>query len=342
MHLRQRDRVRGGGIVTKPRPLSVLIVGCGGAAKMHSRMLRKIGHVKLSFASRDSVRSSWMCRKFDGHRAFGSYESGIADDSIDIVLVATPTSTHCDLTTRALHAGRHVIVEKPAFMSSRECDDVSAAAALAGKRVMVAENYFYKPIARYLRRAIPSGDLGEIRFVTLDATKRQKAAGWRADPALSGGGALFEGGVHWISFAANLGLDVIGVDAICTGGEPGNDRSSLVTLRYAGGAVATIAHSWELSAPFGHIRRSRVQGTLGSVTFESNGLVRFTSGRKPSFALPLLRDPLGYHAMLVDFLGAVREDRDAEFILALARRDLALLEEATRSMHRHHIERDIL
>jgi predicted dehydrogenase len=305
---------------------------------MHSRFLRKIGFAKLSFASRDGARSSSMSRTFNGQRAFGSYESGIADDSMDIVLVATPTSTHFDLAMRALDAGRHVIVEKPAFMSSGECDAVGVAAARAGKLVMVAENYFYKPVARYLRQAIGSGDLGEIRFVTLDGTKRQKATGWRADPALSGGGALFEGGIHWISFAANLGLDITEVDATCTGGEPGNDRSSLIVLRYAGGAVGTIAHSWELPAPFGHIRRSRVQGTHGSVTFESNGLVRFTSGRKPSFAFPFLRDPLGYRAMLVDFLGAVREERDPQFNLASARRDLLVVEEATKAMHRHHVE----
>ncbi|HEU4878849.1 MAG TPA: Gfo/Idh/MocA family oxidoreductase, partial [Gemmatimonadaceae bacterium] len=182
------------------------------------------------------------------------------------------------------------------------------------------------------------GQLGDIRFVTIDATKRQKATGWRADPALSGGGALFEGGVHWISFASNLGLEVAGLEAICTGGEPGNDRSSLVILRYSSGAVGTIAHSWELAAPFGHIRRSRVQGTAGSVTFESNGLLRFTSGRRLSLALPIFHDALGYRGMLADFLDAIREDREPQFTLALARRDLVLLEEAARSMRRDNVK----
>lgn len=269
---------------------------------------------------------------FSGRRAFGSYESGMNDESIDIVLIATPTVSHRNLAMLALDAGRHVIVEKPAFMSSRDVDVVRDSAASVGRRVMVAENYFYKPIARYLRSVIPAGKLGDVRFVTLDATKRQKTEGWRADPSLSGGGALFEGGVHWISFASNIGLDVTGAQAIRTGGEPGCDRSSLVILRYAGGGVATVTHSWELAAPFGHIRRSRVQGTAGSVTFESNGLVRITSGRNRSFGLPALRDPFGYRAMLEDFLAAVHEDREPQFSLAMARRDLVLLEEATASM----------
>lgn len=317
---------------------SVLLIGCGEAARMHSRVLRRLKGVALSFASRDGARAEDLCRIFDGRRAFGSYESALADDSVDVVLVATPTVSHRDLALRALEAGRHVIVEKPAFMSSRDADMVRDSAHAARKRVMVAENYFYKPIASYLRRVIPSGELGDIRFVTLDATKRQKVAGWRANPALSGGGALFEAGVHWISFASNIGLDVVGVDAIRSGGSPGCDRSTLVVLRYAGGAVGTLLHSWEIAAPFGHLRRSRVQGTDGAVTFESNGLARFTSGRHWSLGIPALRDPFGYRAMLEDFLGAVRDDRQPLFTLSMARRDLELLEWAERSMHEPIVE----
>ncbi len=314
------------------RPLSVLLLGCGAAATTHARVLRRIGGVKLSFASRDGARAQALCGRFAGSRAFGSYESGLSDDSVDVVLVATPTTSHRELAMMALEAGRHVIVEKPAFMSSTDAGIVAEAASLAGRHVMIAENYYYKPIAVYLRGVVASGALGEIRFVTLDATKRQSVSGWRANPALSGGGALFEGGVHWISFASNIGLEVTGIDAIRTGGVPGCDRSSLVIFRYAGGAVGTLVHSWELAAPFRHLRRSKIQGTAGTVTFESNGLARISSGRSMSFGLPVLRDPFGYRAMLEDFLEVVRYNRDPQFTLAMAGRDLKLLEQAERSM----------
>ncbi len=314
------------------RPVSVLLLGCGAAATMHARVLQRIGGVKLSFASRDGARAQALCSKFSGSRAFGSYESGLSDDSVDVVLVATPTMSHRELAIMAVEAGRHVIIEKPAFMSSCDADTVAQAASIAGRRVMIAENYYYKPIAVYLRRVVAAGTLGEIRFVTLDATKRQSVSGWRADPALSGGGALFEGGVHWISFASNIGLKVTGIEAIRAGGAPGRDRSSLVVFRYACGAVGTLVHSWELAAPFGHIRRSKIQGTAGSVTFESNGLARISSGRDASFGLPALRDPFGYRAMLEDFLRVLRHNHEPQFTLAMARRDLALLELAEASM----------
>jgi UDP-N-acetylglucosamine 3-dehydrogenase len=251
---------------------------------------------------------------------------------VDVAVVVTPTATHRRLALLALDAEKHVVVEKPAFMQAADADVVSEAAGAGPLNVLVAENYFYKPVARHLRRLITAGDLGDIRFVSLNATKRQPANGWRADPTLSGGGALFEAGVHWISFAAHIGLEVVDVRGYRVGAHEGPDRSSLVVFRYTNGAVGTLAHSWEIAAPFGGLRFSKVQGTHGAVTFESNGLAVVTSGRRRSLALPALADPLGYRAMLEDFLWAVQSGAPPRFTLAMAKRDLALLEQAQRSM----------
>jgi UDP-N-acetylglucosamine 3-dehydrogenase len=170
--------------------------------------------------------------------------------------------------------------------------------------------------------------------VSLNATKRQRMADWRAEPTLSGGGALFEGGIHWVSFAANLGLDVAAVTAHRVGATDGPDQSSLIVFRYANGAVGTLAHSWELAAPLGGPRLSKVQGTLGAVTFESNGFVALTTGRRRSLRFFALHDPLGYRGMFEDFLRALRTGEAPRLTLQLAQRDLCLLEQAERSMAR--------
>jgi len=308
------------------------MLGCGAAARIHSRTVRRIGGVDLYYASRDPSRAEAMRRDHDGRRAFGSYADGLADPQVDVALVATPTVSHRELAIESLEAGKHVIVEKPAFMHASDADAVREVASVVGRRVFVAENYAYKPIADHLRRVIQAGDLGDVRFVSLNATKRQRADGWRGDPTLSGGGALFEAGVHWISFAANLGLDVEDVRAHRAGLGAGPDRSSLVVFRYTNGAVGTLAHSWELAAPLGGLRLSKVQGTLGAVTFESNGFLAVTTGRRRSVRVLALRDPLGYRAMLVDFLHALRTGDPPRFTLAMAQRDLRLLERAERSM----------
>jgi UDP-N-acetylglucosamine 3-dehydrogenase len=312
--------------------VGILFLGCGWACTIHSRRLRRMRGVELFYASRDARRADACCRRFGGRRAFGSYESALTDADADVAVVATPPATHRELALLALNAGKHVIVEKPAFMCADDADMIRAVADAAALRVFVAENYVYKPVAQHLRQVIRAGDLGEVRFVSLNATKRQPPSGWRADPTLSGGGALFEAGVHWISFASNIGLEVVDVHAYAVGPGDGPDRSSLVVFRYANGAVGTLAHSWEIVAPFGGLRLSKVQGTRGAVTFESNGLAVVTTGRRRSLTLPAFDDPLGYRAMVADFLRAIRTGAPALFTLEMAKRDLLLLEQAERSM----------
>ena len=313
-------------------PLGVALLGCGWAATIHARTLRRVPGATCSFASRDRRRAESMCARFDGRRAYPAYAAALADPAIDVAVICTPTAGHLELALQALDAGKHVVVEKPAFMRADDADVVRSAATAARRRVLVAENYVYKPLAAHLRRVIGAGELGDVRFVSLNATKRQPALGWRGDPALSGGGALFEAGVHWVSFAANLGLRVDALHAWRAGASDGPDRSSLLVFNYAGGAVGTLAHSWELRAPLGGLRLSKVQGTRGAVTFESNGLAALTTGRRLSLRVPAFRDPLGYRAMWDDFTTALRGGAPTFFTLDLAQRDLAMLEDAERMM----------
>jgi UDP-N-acetylglucosamine 3-dehydrogenase len=326
---------------TRPDRLGILMLGCGYASRMHSRTLRRIAGlgVDLSYASRVGARAEAQRREFGGRRAFGSYNAGLADPAVDVVIVATPTAAHRELTLRALRAGKHVIVEKPAFLRSTDVDLVRAEAERVGRRVFVAENYVYKPIGWRLRRLIRDGDLGDIRFLTINATKEQRPTGWRAEPPLSGGGALFEAGVHWISFVANLGLEIESVRALRVGPahEHGADLSSLVIFEFAQGGVGTLAHSWELRAPLRGLRLSKIQGTAGAVTFESNGFAAYTSGRRRGVSLMAFRDPLGYQGMLRDFLEAIRTGASSYFTLDMAQRDLQLLEEAQLSMNASHV-----
>ena len=316
--------------------LGVLFLGCGLAARMHSRTLKKIGGVELDFASRDGTRAEEFRKRFGGRRAFGSYEDAVTADGVDVVCVLTPTASHQALALLALAAGRHVVVEKPAFMRSGDAAPVREAAARAGRLVMVAENYYYKPLTRHIRRLVGAGRFGAVRFVSVNATKRQKVEGWREQPAMSGGGALFEGGVHWINFMASIGLDVLDVQAwrVGTGGAADMDVSTLSVFSYANGAVGTLAHSWELPAPFGGLRLSKIQGTTGALTFESNGLGYRGTGTARSLGAPAVGgDFLGYRAMFEDFLRAVRTNTAPEFTFDLAVRDLDLLERAEASMN---------
>lgn len=313
------------------RPLTLAFIGCGYATRIHSGTLRRFDGLRRIYASRSAERAREAADTYRGDGALGSYEEAFGDPAIDAVVLATPPATHAELALAALASGKHVVVEKPPFLDSAEMERVQRAASEADRRVMVAENYFYKPLLGRLRELLADDAVGEPLFVHLCALKSQRVAGhdWRADPELAGGGALFEGGIHWVSLAASLGLDLVRVDALRPGAGEGPERSLLVTLEYAQGAVGALYHSWEVPSLFKGLRLSRVWGREGSITFESNGLFVIVRGRRKKIVFPGLRDIAGYRAMWSDFLACLRSGSEPAYTLDHAARDLRLVESAT-------------
>ena len=112
----------------------------------------------------------------------------------------------------------------------------------------------------------------------------------------------FEAGVHWINFIANLGLRVASAHGFCAGAPSSPDRSTLVVVKYEGGAVGALSYSWEIRSLLRGVRLSTIFGTGGSVTFESNGLFAVLRARRPRLVVPELRDLLGYRTMFRDFI----------------------------------------
>jgi UDP-N-acetylglucosamine 3-dehydrogenase len=313
--------------------LNLVLLGCGMVARRHGRTLAQFrAEVRCFYASRDPARSGEFSARHGGAGSFGSYAAALADERIDAVLVATPPDSHLVLALAALAQGKDVILEKPALLRSQDFSVLRAAEVSSGRRVLVAENYCYKPVARVLRGIVASGTLGEIRFLHLDAVKYQPAAGWRADPFAAGGGALFEGGVHWIDLLANLGLRIETVHGFRPGDWRDCERSMLVVVEYEEGAVGTLAHSWEVPSPLRGLRISRIYGTRGSVAFESNGLFVRVSGARPRLIFPGLRDIGGFRAMFRDFLTALRTGSEPLMSLARAQRGLELIETAYRTV----------
>ena len=312
--------------------LHLVFLGCGSIAAQHARRLAALDRVRFSFASRDEARAAAFRKRLRGSRSYGSYGAALASDEVDAAVITTPTAQHLPLTLQALAAGKDVIVEKPAFLRSTDVDLVEAAALASGRRVLVAENYAYKPLAGVLRRAIEAGDIGEVRYVTINALKSRKPGGWREDEALAGGGALLEGGIHWINLLAGLGLTVESVQGYRPGGLEGIERSMLVVAQYEEGAVGTLHHAWDTPSLLRGLRISRIYGSSGSIAFESNGLFVLIRGRRTRLIVPLLRDIGGYRAMFADFITCLSEGRQPRMTLAHARRDLELVEAAYRTL----------
>ena len=315
-----------------PQPVSLAFLGCGMATRTHSKVLARWGgEVRRYYASRDPGLAEEYGRSLGGAGSFGSYAAAIADPRVEAVVVCTPPDSHLQLTLAALEAGKHVVLEKPAFLRADDFAPARQAEARVGRRLMVAENYCYKPVARVLRETIASGALGEVRFFNLIAVKSQRRAGWRDDPAVAGGGALFEGGVHWIDLLANVGLEVESARGFRPDRGTGLERSMLLVVQYREGGVGVLAHSWDVASPLRGLRISRIYGTGGSVAFESNGIFVAVSGGRTRLVFPGLRDINGNRARWTDFLDVIRTGREPVMTARRAQRGLELVETAYRT-----------
>jgi predicted dehydrogenase len=314
--------------------VKLAFLGTGLAARIHSKTMKAMSSgVERFYASRDIARAEAARATFNGAGAIAGYQAAVERPDIDAVLIALPPSLHLEWTLAALAHGKHVILEKPPLLRAADFAAVGDAARSANRQVLVAENYFYKPLAVLLRDTIARGDFGDLKFIHVNAVKRQTTADWRDDPALSGKGALFEGGIHWICLLANLGLTVRRVRAARAGSGTGLDRSVAVTMEYEEGPVATLHYSWEVPGLINGVRWSRCYGTAGVLRFETNGLLAVQGGRRRRITLPGVSDLLGYKAMLADFFEGIRQNRPPAYALKLAERDLALVEQAYETLH---------
>ena len=311
------------------REISIAFLGTGAAADLHTKTLRAIAPgVRRFYASRDAERAAFTSARHDGAGHFDGYDAALQSRDVGVVLVALPPAAHLEWTLRALAAGKHVIVEKPPFLRSADFDQVAAAASSAGRQVLIAENYFYKPLAALLRTIVQGRDVGEVRFIHLNALKAQATGNWRDDPSIAGGGALFEGGIHWISLLANIGLTPARINAFLPASGAPSDRNAAVTLEYEEGAVATLHYSWDLGGAINGVRFSQVYGTSGTVYFETNGILALVTGPRRRLSMRGLTDLAGYRGMMKDFLQSLRANRAPAYDLARARRDVRLIEEA--------------
>ena len=317
--------------------LRLAFLGCGFITGVHSRQLEGLRtSIVCSYASRDAARAAEYCRIHKGSRSFADYEKAIADPDVDAVVVAVPPKFHLELTLAALAAGKHVLVEKPAFLTMADYHTVLEARDRAGRVVLVGENDHYKPLAVTLRRLLAEGTIGEMLFAHFTTiVKRLKAADdWRNDETMAGGDAFFEEGIHWLHIAGSLGPRI--VPESVQGYRPpasatGPDRrakSMMVAFRYDNGAAGSLYYSREIPSLLKGLRVSKLFGRDGIISFESNGAFLLARGRGlPRVLFPGFRDIRGYQAMYRDFHRAIRDGGQPEMSLERAIEDQRLMDQ---------------
>src|SRR5688572_16876834 len=322
-------------MATVSSPLRLAFLGCGFITRVHSRHLRSLRlDVVPHYASRDRAKADEYCKRYRGGGSYADYTAAIDDPRIDAVVIAVPPRYHLELTLQALAAGKHVLVEKPAYPSMADYETAVEARDGAGRVVLVGENDHYKPLAVCLRRLLADGVIGEMvfaHFMTL-ARRLKTADDWRNDETLAGGDAFFEEGIHWLHFAASLGPKITSIQgyrpSISRQGPDQRAKSMMVAFRYDNDAVGSLYYSREIPSLLRGLRVSKLLGRGGVISFESNGLFVIVRGAGfPRLVFPGFRDIRGYRAMYRDFVQSIRSGRQPQMSLERAIDDQRLMDQ---------------
>lgn len=92
-------------------------------------------------------------------------DRALEDPQIDAIAIATPPRTHYELASRAIDAGKHLLVEKPLAERYEDAEDLCRRAQRAGVTLITDHTLVYTGSAEKLRALRQSGDLGEIYYI---------------------------------------------------------------------------------------------------------------------------------------------------------------------------------
>jgi len=172
------------------------IVGLGGMGSAHAEWLQGIKDEVNLVGSFDIAAARQEYAKSIGIKAFDSFEALLADEVIDIVLIATPNNYHCEIAIKALRAGKNVICEKPVMMNSAELEKVLKVADEEKKLFVVHQNRRWDEDFRIIKNLYETGSVGQVyRIESKVHGSRGIPGDWRATK-VAGGGMMLDWGVH--------------------------------------------------------------------------------------------------------------------------------------------------
>lgn len=199
-------------------------------------------------------------------RAYGDWREMLAgesarEDRVDLVTVATPNSTHFEITKAFLEAGFNVLCEKPMTVTVQEGEEIVKIARANGR--ICAVNYCYSayPMIRQARAMVRAGELGNIRLVVTNFSHGHHGDAedadnprvrWRYDPAMAGvSGQFADCGIHALHMAGFICDDhvtTLSADFASTISSRVLEDDAMVNFRMSKGTVGRL---WTSSVAIG-------------------------------------------------------------------------------------------
>ena len=143
--------------------IGVGIIGCGKISQVrHLPEYSENPNVKIvGLYDYNYERAKALAEKY-GTTAYETLEELLADERIEAVSVCTTNVTHCEVTVKALKAGKHVLCEKPMATNIEECELMVATATRCGRKLMIGMNQRLAKAHVRAKKLIDQGEIGRV------------------------------------------------------------------------------------------------------------------------------------------------------------------------------------
>ncbi len=230
--------------------IKMAILGCGGMSGQHAKRYKHhpdVEIVALCDVSEEIVEK-YIERNLSDSDAkpaiFTDAAQMYAESKPDAVTIVTPHTMHFDHGMQALEAGLHVFMEKPMVTESGQAHQLKEAVEKSGKVLVVGYNSSSTPAVSWVREAIRSGKFGKLETVTgwlSQSWAKGTKGSWRQNPALSGGGQMYDSGAHiFNSLVWTIESPVESVFAFTDNLDTPVDINSVVAIKFKNGVLATM------------------------------------------------------------------------------------------------------
>lgn len=250
--------------------LRIGILGCGRIGQVHARSITQIDSATVS-AVADAFEAPAQALAHKTGSVAMTPEALIDSDSVDAVIIGTPTDTHYDLIHAAAKAGKAIFCEKPVDMSADRIRDCIKVVEASGVAFMTAFNRRFDPSFSNIQARIKQGEIGNVEIVTILSRDPSPPP---VSYIKSSGGIFRDMMIHDLDMARFLlGEEPVSVYAVGAAlvdpeiGRAGDVDTAAVTLTTASGKICQISNSRRAS--YGYDQRIEVHGSDGLLRAEN-------------------------------------------------------------------------
>ena len=259
------------------------LVGTGVIAHNHAQAIQALARQYdlrlVGVLGRSEEKAREFAARYAIPLASADPAAFFAQPEIQVVCILTPSGLHLEPALQAIHAGKHLLVEKPLEINLERVDAMLDAADAAGVNVECIFQARFTEGAQVLKAALEAGRFGRLCLCSAYIKWHRSAqyySGWKGTLAIDGGGAVINQSIHAIDllqWLVGMPADIfawktrrvhLGIEA---------EDTACATLRFPDGAMGSIEAT--TAAWPGWERRIEICGELGSVALEDEKVVRW-------------------------------------------------------------------